>query len=146
MPEPECTCEGAGHCPRYGLDQSAHHVHLCRTQPAYRELWAARKGLPVIATAVASPPAEPMPVRAPTIRTRPLPVMNPVVKCYLEGEIVEECTGCKSNRLWNHVRECNHPDNDDGRCKRGRTTGEIWSCQACPPVTPAPRSTSAPAS
>ncbi len=43
MPEPECECTGAGYCTRYGLTQSAHHVHLCRTQPAYREKWAARK-------------------------------------------------------------------------------------------------------
>lgn len=64
MSEPDCTCPGPGFCPRYNIEQSAHHVHLCRTRPEYRAKWArqARDGavpLPLATAGAAPPPPKP---------------------------------------------------------------------------------------
>lgn len=123
--EPECECAGPGFCPRYQIEQGEHHVNLCRNSPEYRAKWRARIG---------QPPSTPLPVTTLPIIARPKSKpMNPEVKCYLEAGIAEECKSCNSHkRALNHVRYCDHADNEDGRCTRGpNSVPGMWSCGNC---------------
>jgi hypothetical protein len=128
--EPPCECPDAGgHCARYGLDQAATHVLLCRTRPDYRAEWARRavtRSLPVASTTAAHRAA---------VVTRPLPVVR--VPCKNEGDVVEPCRGCGSEGR--HVRECDVFGLATyvacGKVKDGKP---IAVCQGCDSYVPDP--------
>lgn len=84
---PACECpDSGGFCPRYVLNQSPHHVHLCRTSPAYQEKWARQKAegrtpVPV----VANPPAPVVPA---------VPGVGDHLKALLESVGIKAGSGC----------------------------------------------------
>lgn len=121
MPEPPCECPGPGWCPRYQAPTTKHTHHLCQTRESTRAKCRLR---------LERGDVQPVPVTPPD----PPPIPLPVITCVFEGPVLEECTSCNAvRRELNHIRACDHPGNDEGRCTRGPNSGAVWSCTTCCP-------------